>query len=66
METTLDVQVDELVVETSLQLRVGGTDADHVRALEETPDSWPPLKVVRVNVSKVVGLVSLLPQERPS
>ncbi len=47
METTADVRIDELKVEASLQPRVGGVDADHVRTLEERPDSWPPLKVVR-------------------
>jgi len=47
METTADVRIDELVVEASLQPRVGGVDADHVKALEERPEGWPPLKVVR-------------------
>jgi hypothetical protein len=47
METTAEARIDELVVEASLQPRVRGVDAGHVRALEERPDSWPPLKVVR-------------------
>jgi len=47
MEHDLDVRIEELVIDPSLQPRVGGLDADHVRALEETPESWPPLKMVR-------------------
>jgi hypothetical protein len=47
MESSVDVRVQELTVDSSLQPRVGGVDADHVRALEETPEGWPPLKVVR-------------------
>ena len=47
MESSVSVAVRELQVDPSLQPRVGGVDADHVRTLEEMPDSWPPLKVVR-------------------
>jgi len=47
MESSASVTVRELRVDPSLQPRVGGVDVDHVRALEERPDSWPPLKVVR-------------------
>src|SRR5215207_6390463 len=46
METVSEVQIGRLTVDPSLQPRVGGTDAAHVRALEEAPDSWPPLKAV--------------------
>src|SRR5262245_21861905 len=34
-------------VNPDLQPRVGGLDAGHVRSLEETPDQWPPVAVVR-------------------
>ncbi len=54
METTIEVQIHDLVVEASLQPRVDGVDADHVRALEERPDSWPPLKVVRRHGSQLL------------
>lgn len=47
MEDSVEVQVDELVVDHSLQPRVGGLDGDHVRLLEETAKDWPPLKVVQ-------------------
>jgi ParB-like chromosome segregation protein Spo0J len=47
MESSVSVRVRELLVDSSLQPRVGGIDADHVQALEETPESWPPIKVVR-------------------
>jgi hypothetical protein len=47
METMMNVQIDHVIVDPSLQPRVGGLDTDHVRALEETPESWPPLLVVQ-------------------
>lgn len=47
METDTELRTGELMVDPSLQPRVGGVDADHVRALQETPEGWPPLKVVR-------------------
>jgi ParB-like chromosome segregation protein Spo0J len=47
MEGSVSINVWELAIDSSLQPRVGGIDADHVRTLEETPESWPPLKVVR-------------------
>ena len=46
MESSASITIRELQVDPALQPRVGGVDADHVRALEERPDSWPPLKVV--------------------
>lgn len=46
MESSVNVTVEEPQVDPTLQPRIGGVDADHVRALEERPDSWPPLKVV--------------------
>ncbi len=47
METTADLRLDQVLVDTSLQPRVDGLDADHVRALEEAPEGWPPLLVVQ-------------------
>ena len=46
MEIGAETRVQELKIDPSLQPRVDGVDADHVRALEETPESWPSLKVV--------------------
>ncbi len=42
----LDVRVNQLVIDESLQPRVDGLDSDHVRTLMEAADSWPPLAVV--------------------
>jgi hypothetical protein len=47
MEGSATIKIQELLVDSSLQPRVGGIDADHVRTLEETSESWPPLKVVQ-------------------
>jgi hypothetical protein len=47
MEDNVIVRIRELLVDSSLQPRVGGLDTDHVRELEEMPEGWPPLKVVR-------------------
>jgi ParB-like chromosome segregation protein Spo0J len=46
----LDVQrtrTSAVLVDPSLQPRVAGLDPHHVKALEECPESWPPLAVVR-------------------
>ncbi len=37
----------QITVDPTLQPRVGGLNAEHVRALQETPDAWPPLLVVQ-------------------
>ncbi len=42
---TLDLPIDRILVDPALQPRVGGLDAELVRALEETPEAWPPLRV---------------------
>jgi hypothetical protein len=47
VENSVNVKIEELTADPSLQPRISGIDADHVRALEETPESWPPLKVVQ-------------------
>lgn len=47
METATDLRLDRIAVDPSLQPRVKGLDADHVRALQEAPESWPPLLVVQ-------------------
>ena len=49
MENSVNVRIRELLVNSSLQPRVDGIDVDHVRALEETPRDWPPLKAVRTD-----------------
>jgi hypothetical protein len=43
---TDSLDIDRINVDPDLQPRVDGLDADHVRALQECPDSWPPLVVV--------------------
>jgi ParB-like chromosome segregation protein Spo0J len=47
MESIAEVKIGRIVVDPSLQPRIGGTDPAHVRVLEETPESWPPITVVR-------------------
>lgn len=47
METVTELRIDDIMVDPSLQPRIDGLDADHVRELGEAPESWPPLKVVR-------------------
>ena len=41
------VPVSKITVDPSLQPRVGGLDAGHVKELQEAPESWPPLVVVK-------------------
>jgi ParB-like chromosome segregation protein Spo0J len=43
---TLDLPLERILVDPALQPRVGGLDMDHVAALAQNPDSWPPLIVV--------------------
>lgn len=38
--------IDAIVVDLDLQPRTGGIDGEHVRALEESVEDWPPLSVV--------------------
>src|SRR5215207_2670296 len=72
MESGAEVRLQDLKVNPSLQPRVGGTDAAHVRTLEEAPNSWPPLRVVlrgetsllvdgyhRLEAAKKLGLESI-------
>jgi ParB-like chromosome segregation protein Spo0J len=42
-----EVAVADLCVEPELQPRVSGVDPEHVAALAETSESWPPLVVIR-------------------
>jgi hypothetical protein len=46
---TRDVAVNEIVIDPTIQPRVGGIDTDHVKALEEVVDQLPPLSVVELN-----------------
>ncbi|MDQ2745592.1 MAG: ParB/RepB/Spo0J family partition protein [Chloroflexota bacterium] len=46
MESIIDVRFTEITVDPELQPRVEGLDLDHVRALEEGVESWPPISVV--------------------
>lgn len=43
---TTQLALDRITIDLTLQPRVEGIDPDHVRALEDAPDSWPPLIVV--------------------
>jgi len=45
----IEVLIEDIVVDPTIQPRVGGIDTDHVRALEESVDSLPPLSVVVLN-----------------
>jgi hypothetical protein len=47
METVANLQIEQITVDASLQPRVKGLDADHVRTLQEAPESWMPLLVVQ-------------------
>jgi ParB-like chromosome segregation protein Spo0J len=47
MNTVTSTHIGRIIVDPSLQPRVGGLDADHVRALQEAPEGWPPLLVVQ-------------------
>ncbi len=42
-----DMPLARIVVVPDLQPRVDGLNLDHVRALQDTPESWPPLVVVQ-------------------
>lgn len=46
---SLVVPISQIVIDPTIQPRVGGIDNDHVRALEEAVDSLPPLSVVVLN-----------------
>jgi len=42
----LELAVNRILVDSSLQPRVGGLDAAHVAVLQENPEAWPALVVV--------------------
>jgi hypothetical protein len=46
MTIELQRRLDEIIIDITLQPRVAGIDADHVRTLEKVADAWPPLVVV--------------------
>ena len=48
------VALADIMVDPALQPRVGGLDLDHVRALQEAPDAWPPILVAERNGSYVL------------
>jgi ParB-like chromosome segregation protein Spo0J len=41
------ISVGEIIVDPDLQPRVAGLDDDHIRALAEDPEAWPPITVLR-------------------
>ncbi len=46
MNAGTSLKIEEISIDADIQPRVGGLDADHVRALEETPEAWPPVVAV--------------------
>ncbi len=42
----IEIRLDELVIDPSVQSRVDGLDSDYVALLEATPEAWPPILVV--------------------
>ena len=44
----------DLVVDPALQPRLSGLDSEHVAALAETPEAWPPLVAIRRDGGLVV------------
>ncbi len=44
---TTELSLAAITIYPDLQPRVGGLDPAHIRSLEETPDAWPPVVVVR-------------------
>jgi hypothetical protein len=55
-DALLELPLDRILVDPSLQPRVGGLDADHVVALQECPESWPsPVVVERSGYMLVDG-----------
>ncbi len=49
MDKPIRLRLDQITVDVDLQPRIGGIDADHVRALEESVEHWGPLVVVRLD-----------------
>ncbi len=46
MEAVKTMNPSELVLDPALQPRVGGLDREHIRALQESPQNWPPVVAV--------------------
>jgi hypothetical protein len=49
MAEILTILIADLSLDLASQPRVAGLDADHVRDLQERPEDWPPIAVVRRN-----------------
>jgi len=43
---TTVVNIDSIQIDSNLQPRVDGIDADHVQSLQDAPDGWPAVAVV--------------------
>lgn len=54
MDKTIELPPDRIVVDPSLQPREDGLDAQHVAALQDNPDAWPPVAVVEDGGFKLV------------
>jgi len=46
VQQEISLSLDRIRVDLSVQPRVSGLDAEHVRALEECSENWPPVVVV--------------------
>ncbi len=49
MDTTTMMTIEALMLDPALQPRVGGLDREHIRALQESPYTWPPVVAVEQN-----------------
>src|SRR5438552_4132291 len=47
-EKVLEIPISKLTIDPSVQPRVDGIDTGHVRVLQEDPERWDPIVVVRV------------------
>ncbi|MDP9470032.1 MAG: ParB N-terminal domain-containing protein [Chloroflexota bacterium] len=54
METEHQVRVEDITIDPTLQPRVEGIDPDHVRTLEASRETWPPLIVVALDGQHVL------------
>lgn len=48
------LSLPNITIDINLQPRINGLDSDHIRELEECPEGWPPLVVVKNNGSYIL------------
>lgn len=49
MNDPIRIPIDQIVIDDALQPRSDGLSDDHVAALMETPENWPPVVLARVH-----------------